>query len=368
MLDAMREAAGHFVDMTELQTRASAIIARHTGAEAGIVTGGAAAALTLATAACLARFDVRIMERLPAIDDEPNEVIMFRAHRNAYDHAIRAAGARIVDVGFNDIAIGSGVRGLEAWEIESAITSRTVAVAFTAGPPGQASLAMVCRTAAQHGLPVIVDAAAQLPPKENLRRFIDEGAALVAISGGKALRGPQGTGLLCGRRDLVASALIQQLDMDISPATWSPAEGLIPDELRRRPPHHGIGRGFKVDKESIVGLLTALELFETRDLASETEAMIRELTAVSEALAGSQHVSCEVVTGRHYPGLKLSFGTTCGGPDALTVSSELQRLAKPIHLSERWASNNILFVDPAGLRAGDGAAIGRAVRALVPGG
>lgn len=165
VLDAMREAAGAFVDMTELQTRASDVIARHTGAEAGIVTGGAAAAMTLATAACLARWDVRVMERLPDTEGFANEVIMFRAHRNGYDHAIRAAGARIVDIGFNDVAIGAGVRGLEAWEIEAAISQRTVAVAFTAGQAGQASLPMVCEVAARHGLPVLVDAAAQLPPR-----------------------------------------------------------------------------------------------------------------------------------------------------------------------------------------------------------
>ena len=75
--------------------------------------------MTLATVACLARFDVPVKERLPDTDGIPNEVIMFRAHRNAYDHAIRAAGSRIVDVGFNDAALGAGVRGLEAWEIEA---------------------------------------------------------------------------------------------------------------------------------------------------------------------------------------------------------------------------------------------------------
>ena len=96
--DAMRDAAGAFVDMADLQTRASEVIARHTGAEAGIVTSGGAAAITLATAACLTRLDITRMERLPDTEGMPNEVIMFRAHRTGYDHAIRAAGARIVEV------------------------------------------------------------------------------------------------------------------------------------------------------------------------------------------------------------------------------------------------------------------------------
>jgi D-glucosaminate-6-phosphate ammonia-lyase len=368
VLAAMREAAGHFVDMTELQTRASAIIARHTGAEAGIVTGGASAALTLAAAACLARLDVRVMERLPETEGIANEIIMFRAHRNTYDHALRTAGARIVDVGFNDIAIGSGVRGLEAWEIEAAIGPRTAAVAFTAGMAGQVGLKMVCEVAARYGLPVIVDAAAQLPPKENLQRFLAEGAALVAFSGGKAIRGPQGTGILCGRRELVASALIQQLDMDVAPETWRPVEGLIPDSLHARPPHHGIGRGFKVDKESIVGLLTALDLFAERDFAAEAEAMHRELAFVSAALAEVPGVRSEPgVKAVGQPGLRIVFDPGQGMPDAFTVSARLQALPVPVHLSERWASDGVLFVNPAGLRPGDGAAIGRALVSILLG-
>jgi L-seryl-tRNA(Ser) seleniumtransferase len=366
VLAAMREAAGHFVDMTELQTRASGIIARHTGAEAGIVTGGASAALTLAAAACLAKLDVRVMERLPDTEGIADEIIMFRAHRNTYDHALRTAGARIVDVGFNDVAIGSGVRGLEAWEIEAAIGPRTAAVAFTAGMAGQVGLKMVCEVAARHGLPVIVDAAAQLPPKENLQRFLAEGAALVAFSGGKAIRGPQGTGILCGRHELVASALIQQLDMDVAPETWRPAEGLIPDGLHARPPHHGIGRGFKVDKESIVGLLTALDLFAERDFAAEEEAMHRELASVSAALAEVPGVRSEPgAKAVGQPGLRIVFDPGQGVPDAFAVSARLQALPVPVHLSERWASDGVLFVNPAGLRPGDGAAIGRALVSIL---
>lgn len=366
VLDAMREAAGAFVDMTELQTRASNIIADHTGAEAGIVTSGAAAALTLATAACLARHDVRIMERLPDTDGIPNEVIMFRAHRNAYDHAIRAAGARIVDIGFNDIAVGSGVRGLEGWEIEAAVGPRTVAIAFTAGLPGVAALPMVCEVAARHGLPVIVDAAAQLPPRENLQRFIAEGAALVAFSGGKAIRGPQGTGILCGRRELVASALIQQLDMDVSPDTWNPAEGLIPRELVTAPPHHGIGRGFKVDKESIVGLLVALERFASRDFVAETQSMRRELQSISEMVAGLPGLITESRTdSKGTPLLGLRFSAADSARRAFEISRALQAGVPPVHLSERWASDGVLTVDPSGMRPGDGAIIARGLQSLL---
>jgi L-seryl-tRNA(Ser) seleniumtransferase len=114
------------------------------------------------------------------------------------------------------------------------------------------------------GLPVIVDAAAQLPPKANLRRFLELGADLVAFSGGKAIGGPQASGILAGRRDLVGAALVQQLDMDVAPETWTPPD-LVDRDALKGVPHHGLGRGFKAGKEEIVGLLVALERFAAAD-------------------------------------------------------------------------------------------------------
>ena len=109
-------------------------------------------------------------------------------------------------------------------------------------------------------MPVIVDAAAQLPPLANLKRFIADGADLVVFSGGKAIGGPQASGILAGRRDLIMSAALQHLDMDVDPRTWSPPAGLIDRALVTGLPHHGIGRGCKVGKEEIAGLVTALGL------------------------------------------------------------------------------------------------------------
>lgn len=366
--ETMREAAGHFVDMTELHARAGSIIAGHAGSEAAIVTSGAAAALTLATAACIARLDPRIMDRLPDTDGLPNEVIMFRAHRNSYDHAIRAAGARIVEVGFNDVSVGAGVRGLEAWEIEAAITPRTVALAFVAGGPNEASLPAMCAVAARHGLPVIVDAAAQLPPRENLRRFIAEGAALVCFSGGKAIRGPQNTGILAGRKDLIVSALMQMLDMDVSPGGWKPGGGLVPEALLRTPPHHGVGRGFKVAKEAIVGLVTALELFLARDPMTEAAAMLAELEAVATVLEGAPGVEAVMIDrGAAKPMLRLAVAPTAAGLDAAELSARLQALPRPVHLSERWVRDGVLLVDPIALQPGEGALIGQALRRVLAG-
>jgi D-glucosaminate-6-phosphate ammonia-lyase len=366
VVEAMVKAAQYSVDISELQAKAGAVIAECTGAEAGIVTSGAAAALTLATAACLTGLDAAKMERLPDTDGMANEVLMCRTHRTTYDHAIRAAGARIRDVGFNDGATGAGVRGVEPWEIEAAITPQTAAIAYLATPANQPPLAAVAALAKRHSLPVVVDAAAQLPPVENLRRFLAEGADLVAFSGGKAIRGPQGSGILCGCRDLIAAAVLQQLDMDVAPETWDPPEDLIPRRLLRGIPHHGIGRGFKVGKEEIVGLLVALQRYVRLDGKAEEREMDARLAPVAGALAGLPHVSTRLlsaaVTGR-FPLLEVVLDEAALGRTAWDVSRELQRGTPPIHLNERRAADGILILNPAALRPGDAEVIADRLRA-----
>ncbi len=368
VLEAMREAAQSFVDIAELQAKASAVIAQYTGAEAGFVTSGAAAALTLGTAACLTGLDVTRMERLPDTEGMPDEVLMCRAHRTAYDHAIRAAGARIREVGFNDRIVGAGVRGVEAWELEAAITPRTAAIAYTATKSNDPPLSEVTGVAKRYTLPVIVDAAAQLPPVGNLRRFITEGADLVAFSGGKAIRGPQSTGILCGRRHLIAAAALQQLDMDVAPETWEPPELLIPRQALHGIPHHGLGRGFKVGKEEIVGLLVALERFVKMDAGSELAAGEAQLVAIAEGLSDLPHIRVRLLspseTGR-FPLLELLLQETALGRTTSAISMDLQRGEPPVHLNERRAAEGILTINPAGLRDGDGQIVIARLRAVL---
>src|SRR5205809_520183 len=164
---AMTEAGTFCVDMAELQAGASKVIAEITGAEAGIVTSGAAAGLLLGTAACMAGLAPGKMSRLPETRDIKNEVIMVRSQRNFYDHAVRTTGARIVEVGLPDRYAGAGVRDAEAWEIEDAISKETAAVCYVASSRAQPPLAEVVRVAHHAGVPVIVDAAGQLPPASN---------------------------------------------------------------------------------------------------------------------------------------------------------------------------------------------------------
>ena len=258
---AMAAAAGSFVRIGDLQEVASRRIAALTGAEAGYVTSGAAAGLTLGAAAMLARLDPDLMERLPATGDAPAEIVVQANHRNPYDHLVRASGARLVEFGDAD--------GATIDAMTNAIGPATVG-AFFHGQAESVGLSIddFVATAHAHGLPVLVDASMNLPPRSNLRRFVAAGADLVAFSGGKTIRGPQASGFLAGRADLLVSVGLQQQDMDVLPSTWA-RRSLVETGVIARPPAHGIGRSMKTGKEEIVGLLVALERYASRDEAAE---------------------------------------------------------------------------------------------------
>jgi len=356
---AMAAAARASVDIGELQAAASRTISRITTAQAGIVTTGAAAALTLAAAAAMTRWDIAKMAALPHADGFPNEIVLPRTHYTSYVHALRASGARIVDIGHNDRGTGAGVRGIEAWEIEAAITPRTAAFAFSANPANTADLATVVGVCRPRDIPVIVDAAAQLPPKSNLKKFLEMGADLVAFSGGKAIGGPQASGILAGRRDLIGAALVQQLDMDVSPATWSPPD-LIDLEAMKGIPHHGLGRGFKAGKEEIVGLLVALERFTGANDEASNAALERRLERIAKDLGDGivKKIVSARETGR-VPQLHLSID------NSLEVSRRLQAGDPPVHLSERYAAQGVLIIDPQALRPEDDAALVAALRKVL---
>ncbi|MGE0425483.1 MAG: aminotransferase class V-fold PLP-dependent enzyme [Reyranellaceae bacterium] len=351
---AMAEAARSSVDIAELQSAASEHIAEVTGAEAGMITTGAAAALTLAAAASMTRWDVAKMAALPHAEEFGHEIILPRTHRTGYAHALTAAGAQLVDIGHNDRGTGAGVRGLEAWEIEAAITPRTAAFAFAANPQTVADLPLVASVCRPRDIPVIVDGAAQLPPKSNLRRFIELGADLVAFSGGKAIGGPQASGILAGRRDLIGAALVQQLDMDVAPQTWSPP-GLIDRAALNGVPHHGIGRGFKAGKEEIVGLLVALRRFVEADDAATNVALESRLRIIAGFIGDAATLVPAAVTGRA-PVLEIACG------DSLAVSRALLADDPPVHVSERKAAQNVLIVDPQALAPDDDPTLAAALR------
>ena len=187
VLEQMAGTARVMVNIDELNRKAGEEIARLVGSEAAMVSSGAAGGLLLQAAACIAGSDPVKMQRLPETEGMKNEIIMQTTHRFPYDHAYRAAGAKIVEIGnylFN-----------HPWELEGAINERTAAVAYLCAPftsKRVMPLAQVCEIAHAHDVPVIVDAASMLPPRANLQRYLRDGADMVIFSGGKGVRGPPG--------------------------------------------------------------------------------------------------------------------------------------------------------------------------------
>ncbi len=236
VVEAMNEASGWFVDIHDLNEKAGEIIAHTTGAEAGLVTAGSAAGMVLQAAACMTGKDPAKIWSLPDTSRMKNEIIIHRGHQVGYTHSYRAAGAHLVEIG--------SVHSTEKWELETAINSQTAAVAYVYGPrqSGALDLKEVVDIAHPKDVPVIVDASAMLPPPENLHKFIDEGADLVSFSGGKGLLGPQSTGILCGKSELIQAAYANSA-----------------------PNSSGVARAAKVCKEEIAGLITALKLFVETD-------------------------------------------------------------------------------------------------------
>ncbi|MCS7061855.1 MAG: aminotransferase class V-fold PLP-dependent enzyme [Anaerolineae bacterium] len=239
VLAAMQEAADWFVDLDELHMRVGEKLAELTHNEAAYVATGAAAGIVLAVAACAARGDRERMMRLPDTSGMKNEALVFKSHRNGYDHAIRNAGLKIVEIGDGTVCTPA--------ELEAAINDRTAVLVWFQGAMtgrGDLPLAQVIEICAIQGVPVIVDAAAQLPPLENLWQFTQMGAACAIFSGGKDLRGPQSTGLVVGKKWLIEAM---------------------------RPlgnPNQGLGRPMKVGKEEMVGLLAAVKRYMSLDHAA----------------------------------------------------------------------------------------------------
>lgn len=342
VLEAMHSAAQSFVVLEELQARASELIARATGAEAGMVTGGAASGLLSGTAACITRGAPGKIERLPDLTGMKNEVVMFRAHRNGYDHSVRATGVHIVDVGY--------AHSTHAYQLEAALSEHTAAVVYLVAPwaaNGALSLEQTCDIARRYEIPVLVDAAAVLPPMSNLKRFIAEGADLVTFSGGKGIGGPQSSGILAGRTDLIRAAL---------------ANGS---------PNHSIGRTAKASKEDIIGLMVALERYLARDHAADFARWQAQAEYLVKALGDFPGVEASYrYDGKEYlsPSVELAFNRGETGIDAHELVLSLENDDPRVFLIE-WvgtsASPNNATIITLTMQPGDeetiASVVGRAI-------
>ncbi len=236
VIAAMQEASKCFIDLDELQRKVGERVASLTQNEAAYVSSGAAAGLTLATAACVVGNDAKKRNTFPDLKGLKNEVIVQRLHRNGYDYAVRQVGVKLVEIGTE--------QGTTSDDLIKAISQKTAAIFWFQGAmnqPSELPLQEVIAIAKTKNIPVIVDAAAQLPPASNLWNFTKMGAALAIFSGGKDLCGPQSSGLVLGRADLIEAIRLHAS------------------------PNQGIGRPMKVGKEEMMGLLAAVERYLNLD-------------------------------------------------------------------------------------------------------
>ena len=272
---AMDDASRHYVHLDELMDGVGARLAQLTKAEWGIVTAGCAAALTHATAACIAGADPERMQRLPQLNGLKNEVVMPRQSRNVYDHAIRMLGVRMITTDSRE-------------EFIDALSPNTAMVALLGEtiPQHRITLEEITAEARKRNIPVLVDAAAERLTVPNV--YLTKGVDMVAYSGGKCLRGPQCAGLLLGSKDLLQTAWLNSA------------------------PHHAFGRSLKVGKEEIMGMLAAVEAWVLqRDHDLEWKEWESWLGAIREKVSSVDTVRTEILMPRgpsnYAPQLRINY-------------------------------------------------------------
>src|SRR5581483_1320654 len=265
VLDAIAEAASAFVDMEELNRKAGEHIAQLIGVEAAHVTSGSAGGLLLAAAACIAGDDPKAIAQLPDTTGLKNGIVIERCRRIRYDQALRTAGATLIEVGDESSCTPE--------QMEAAIDDKTAAIMHIVSPylgVNGVPVETAIEIAHRHGLPIIVDGASTLPPASHLTKWTAMGADLVIYSGGKGIRGPQGSGLLVGRKDLIRAVALNGA------------------------PNGAIGRPCKVSKEDIIGLVTALELFLQEDWTIEWNRHLEQAQEIVDAVAGLDGVTATI--------------------------------------------------------------------------
>lgn len=326
-LEVMKEVSGQFVDFSQMQEVLGQKAARLTRNEGACFTNGAAGGLLLAACVCMARGSEYLYRRLPDTSQTVNQIIIMRAQRNAYDAALISSGAKLVEIGDADETL--------PYELEGQINEKTAAIFYfvsTLYQKGSMTLEDTIAIAHKHHIPVVADAAAQLPPAENLWKYTAMGADMVIFSGGKTLSGPQDSGLIVGK------------------AAW------IEDCKRFGSPAHGICRSAKTSREAMAGLFTAL----THYLAIDDEARFTSLLNVIQRM--EHHVQecrkllrSEIVhhgpVGQYYPRLYLYLTEN---EDAESVVRHM--LHEHIYIGLDKA-HNAIYISPLNLKEEEAAIV-----------
>jgi len=268
VLVAMNEAAGAYVDIRTLHAKAGEKIAELLGCEAACITSGAAAGIAISAAACMSKGEIAKILQLPDTTGMPNEILVLKCHRILYDQALLVSGAKIHEIG---VTSSSNIA-----QVEAAISDKTAMFFYVVEAErmrGSIPLPEIYKVLKKYNIPIVVDAAAEIPPKSNVTKYLENGADLVIFSGGKEFRGPQSSGIIIGKKQLIDAC----------------------DE--NCCPNYSIGRSMKIDKETIAGLVKAIELFVKKDYVLE---MKRWEKMVSDMISGLSSVS-NIIVRRGFP-------------------------------------------------------------------
>ncbi|WP_340105995.1 aminotransferase class V-fold PLP-dependent enzyme [Rhodohalobacter sp. 8-1] len=315
VVETISATSTRYANLNEVQDKVGSRIAELLNCEAAMVTSGAAGALTLGTAAAITGTDEELIRNLPDIPGPRREVIIQKNHRYGYDHAVRNTGIKMVEVE-------------NAREMVQAINDRTVmGLFFNAAAQfggfehniGHEEFVAICK---RHGIPSFIDAAADVPPASNLFLYTEMGFDLITFSGGKAIRGPQSAGLLYGRKDLIEAA-----------------------KLNHSPHSNTLGRGLKVNKEEMFGMLVALELYLEKDHDAEWNQWLdwNEQIAENAKTVPTVHSEIHVNDGpaNHFPDLRLSWDQTQVKITPDEAADALSKGTPPILVSSRGDSLSI---------------------------
>src|SRR5262245_26193460 len=276
VVDAMIYASKQFVPLNDLHDGVGKHIAELIGCEAAMVTSGAAAALTVGTAACLTGKNQEFIKRIPDLSGMKSEVIIQKSHRYGYDHAVRNCGIKMIEVESEE-------------DLEKAVNERTAMMLFfnDADPRGKIKIAEFVALGKKHKIPTFNDAAADVPPTENLSKYTKLGFDRVTYSGGKGMRGPQSAGLLLGRQDLIEAA-----------------------RLNCSPNSDSVGRGMKVNKEEMLGMMVAVEIYLKRDAEAEWKEWDRRAKLITGGLSKVAAIKTEIHVppiANHVPTVRLTW-------------------------------------------------------------
>jgi L-seryl-tRNA(Ser) seleniumtransferase len=278
VIEAINSSAKKFAMLDEVQDKAGAKIAEMCHAEAAMVSAGCWSAMVLGMAGVLTGTDPKKIAQLPFLQKTSmkSEVILQKSHMNGYEHALTNAGVTLIPIETNQ-------------EAENAINDKTAMMWFLnrEAPAGKIQHEEWLAIAKKHGLPTMIDLAADVPPVENLWRYNDVGFDLVCISGGKAICGPQSAGILMGKKDFIAAARLNG------------------------PPHGGnIGRGMKVNKEEIIGMYVALDTYVKRDHNKEWKMWEDRIAVINNAVKNISGLTTEIIIppiANHSPSLEISW-------------------------------------------------------------